>query len=256
MPETTNTSLFAAARWYRDNQGPRYRQLYRHIQAAIADGRLPKNSQIPPERDLAAMADVSRVTVRKAIAQLVDDGLVEQQRGAGSFVRDSAPRHQQSLSSLVSFTESMAARGKTSSSVILSRGLYTPSPDEMMALGIAANDRVSRIVRLRSADGVSMALESSSLPVDILPNPDRVTASLYDVLRADACAPSRAIQRVTAINVSAQDADRLNLKEGAAALKIERTAYLDNGRPIEFTRGLYRSDIYDFIAELRLDGGN
>lgn len=251
-----DTSLYASSTWYRDGQGPRYRQLYRHIQGAITDGRLPPNSQIPPERDLAVLADVSRVTVRKAVAQLVADGLIEQQRGAGSFVRESGPRHQQSLSSLVSFTESMAARGKTSSSVVLSRGLFTPSPDEMMALGIAANDRVSRIMRLRSADGIQMALENSSLPVDILPNPDRVTTSLYDVLRADACAPSRAIQRVTAINAGAKDADRLNLKEGAAVLKIERTAYLENGRPIEFTRGLYRSDIYDFIAELRLDGGN
>ncbi len=256
MPDQSPDILYASDAWFRDGQGPRYRQLARHISQAIADGRLPLNSQIPPERDLAELADISRVTVRKAIAQLVADGLIEQQRGAGSFVRESGPRHQQSLSSLVSFTESMAARGKTSASAILARGLFTPSPDEMMALGIAANDRVSRIARLRSADGVSMAIENSSLPVDILPDPDRVDMSLYDVLRTDGCAPSRAIQRVTAINCGAKDAERLGLTQGAAVLKIERTAFLENGRPIEFTRGLYRSDIYDFIAELRLDGGN
>lgn len=250
--------IFASENWYRAGQGPRYRQLYRHIQSAIQSGAFPDESQLPPERELALLADVSRVTVRKAVAQLVEDGIIDQVRGAGSFIRTApqAPRHQQSLSSLVSFTESMRARGKTSNSRVLQRGLFTPSPDEMVALGIAANEKVSRISRLRSADGVPMAIEKSSLPLDILPNPERVETSLYVVLRADGCAPTRAVQRVTAINVHGEDAERLKLPDGAAVLKIDRTAYLDSGRPIEFTRGLYRSDIYDFIAELRLDGGN
>ena len=250
--------IFSAETWFREGQGPRYRQLYRHIQTAIQSGALHAESQLPTERDLAILADVSRVTVRKAVAQLVEDGIVDQLRGAGSFVRavSQTPRHQQSLSSLVSFTESMLARGKTSTSRVLQRGLFTPSPDEMMALGIAANEKVSRISRLRSADGVPMAIEKSSLPLDILPNPDRVETSLYVVLRADGCAPTRAVQRVTAINVHGEDAEQLKLSEGAAVLKIDRTAYLASGRPIEFTRGLYRSDIYDFIAELRLEGGS
>ena len=66
-------------------------------------------------------------------------------------------------------------------------------------------------------------------------------------------APTRAVQRITAVNLTAADAKLLLLPEGAAVLRIDRTAYLPSGRPIEFTRGLYRSDIYDFIAELRLD---
>ena len=77
--------------------------------------------------------------------------------------------------------------------------------------------------------------------------------SLYEVLRARGLAPTRAIQRVTAANLSPRDAEMLHLPEGAAVLRIERTGYLATGRPIEFTRGLYRSDIYDFVSELRLD---
>ena len=98
-----------------------------------------------------------------------------------------------------------------------------------------------------------MALERSSLPRDILPDPNMVDISLYDVLRARGVAPTRAVQRITAINAMGEDARHMNLAEGAAVLRIDRTAYLPSGRPIEFTRGLYRSDIYDFIAELRLD---
>jgi GntR family transcriptional regulator len=243
--------LFHPDRWFRANRGPRYVQLYRHLVAIIGSGTLEPEAQLPPERDLAEFADVSRVTVRKAVAQLVAEGLLEQRRGAGTFVRQPPAKMEQSLSALLSFTEYMRARGKTSTSVIIRRGLFLPTPDEQMALGLASGERVARVERIRSADGVSMALEYSSLPPDILPDPDQVQTSLYDVLRATGCAPMRAVQRITAVNIGAEEARLINLHEGAAVLRVDRTAYLPSGRPIEFTRGLYRSDIYDFVAELR-----
>jgi GntR family transcriptional regulator len=251
QPETEQ--IFAPDRWYRTGHGPRYTQLYRHIAAVISSGAMENSGQLPPERDLAAMADVSRVTVRKAVAQLVDEGVLEQRRGAGTFVRPHPPKLEHSLSALLSFTEYMRQRGKTSTSQILRRGLFLPMPDEQMALGVAGADRVARVDRLRSADGMAMALEYSSLPQDILPDPDLVETSLYDVLRARGNAPTRAVQRITAVNLAAPDAQLLHLPDGAAVLRIDRTAYLPSGRPIEFTRGLYRSDIYDFVAELRLE---
>lgn len=247
-----DTAIFAPAVWFREGRGPRYAQLYRHIVSAIQSGELAPDSQLPPERDLAEIAEVSRVTVRKAVAQLVDEGLVDQRRGAGSFVRGQGPKLEQSLSSLISFTENMLARGRTSSSEVLSRGLFPPTPDESMTLGLRTIDRVSRLERLRSADGVPMALEMSSLPEDILPDPEAVGTSLYQYLRGEGRAPTRAIQRVGAINLSAREAQLLAMPVGAAVLRIDRTAYLPSGRPIEFTKGIYRSDLYDFIAELRL----
>lgn len=253
MDHTTPQQMFAPDRWFRTGHGPRYTQLYRHLTAVITSGALEPDAQLPPERDLAEMAEVSRVTVRKAVAQLVEDGVLEQRRGAGTFVRPQPPKMEHSLSALLSFTEYMRQRGKTSTSQILRQGLFLPSPDEQMALGLAGADRVARVERLRSADGVPMALEWSSLPQDILPDPERVETSLYDVLRARGNAPTRAVQRITAVNAAPQDALLLHLPDGAAVLRIDRTAYLPTGRPIEFTRGLYRSDIYDFVAELRLE---
>jgi GntR family transcriptional regulator len=246
-------AFFRPQSWLRSGRGPRYEQLYRHIADAIVAGDLPVSSQLPPERELADIADVSRVTVRKAVAQLVKDGLLEQRRGAGTFVQAPRPKLEHSLSALLSFTEYMRQRGKASSSRILRRGLFLPNPDEQIALGLGSTDRVSRVDRLRSADDTAMALEWSSLPTDILPDPDVVETSLYDVLRAAGTPPTRAIQRITAINVGGAEARLLNLPDGVAVLRIDRTAYLPSGRPIEFTRGLYRSDIYDFIADLRLE---
>jgi GntR family transcriptional regulator len=253
MDQPATIPVFSPERWYRPGHGPRYSQLQRHIAAAVSAGILETGAQLPPERELAELAEVSRVTVRKAVAQLVQEGVLEQRRGAGTFVRPPPPKLEHSLSALMSFTEYMRQRGKTSSSQILRRGLFLPTPDEQIALGLPGSERVARVERLRSADGLPMAIEWSSLPQDILPEPERVETSLYDVLRALGNAPVRAVQRITAVNLAPADATLLHLPEGAAMLRIDRTAYLPSGRPVEFTRGLYRSDIYDFVAELRLE---
>lgn len=239
--------------WYRDGRGPRYKQLCRHISSLVAAGTLAADDQLPSERDIAEIADVSRVTVRKAIAELVSDGLIDQRQGAGSFVRTGGERFEQSLSSLVSFTENLKARGIASTSQVILNGVFHPTPTEAMILGLSPHHQVARVHRLRRGDGVPMALEHSSLPEEILPRPDKVDVSLYDLLRARGRAPTRAMQRVMAVNASSEIAHYLDLPEGSAVLQIERTAYLSSGRPIEFTSGYYRSDIYDFVAELRLD---
>ena len=246
---------YAEDQWFRQGRGPRYQQFARFIAGAIRSGALEADTQIPPERDLAELTKVSRVTIRKSMSILVDEGLIDQRQGAGSFVRPFAPKAEQTLSSIVSFTENMAARGKTSTSVLLDQGTFWPTPDESVVLGLSTGDPVSRVNRLRSADGVPMAIERSSVPTDILPKPSEVNISLYAVLRRNNCAPTRAIQRVTATSIDADEARLLNLKVGDAALLIERTGYLASGRPIEFTRGIYRPDLYDFVTELRLEDG-
>ncbi len=248
-----NDTLFHPEVWFREGHGPRYEQLYRHLVASIADGTLRPETQIPPERDLAELAQVSRVTVRKAVGQLVEDGQLEQRRGAGTFVRAPRARMDNSQSTLVSFTDYMRQRGKVPTSRILSAGIHAPTPAEQQALGLMASGRVARIERLRSADGVPMALEYSSWPTDILPDPEAVKSSLYDHVRALGHVPTHAVQRVSAANLKVSEAQLLHMEASQAVLRIDRTGYLASGRPVEFTRGLYRSDIYDFIAELRLD---
>lgn len=252
MGEEMFGDVFSPDHWFQSGRGPRYQQLHRYLSEKIKLGHLGVNRQLPPERELAEQAQVSRVTVRQAISQLVADGLLEQRRGSGTYVLQQAPRHEQSLSSLVSFSETMRARGSTSESRVLNADLATPTTDEIVNLGLAPSARVARIERLRLADGVPMALETSSLPENILHQPKKVTTSLYSVLRDIGRAPTRAIQRVTAVNLTAKEAQLLNMSPNAAALRIIRIGYLDSGRPIEFTRGLYRSETYDFVSELRL----
>lgn len=121
-----------------------------------------------------------------------------------------------------------------------------------MALGLGGGDRVARLERVRRSDGVPLAIERASLPVDVLPDPGEVETSLYAVLQRRGLRPVRAVQRITAANLSARDADLLEVAPGVAGLKIERIGYLPSGRLVEFTRSLYRGDAYDFAVELKL----
>lgn len=238
--------------WLGETGGPRYVQLRQRLETGIESGILPPNSSLPPEREIAEITELSRVTVRKAIQELVREGLIEQRQGSGSFVREPMSRMEQSLSHLTSFTEDMAQRGMETTSRWLERGVFLATRGEIEALDLDAGAEVARIYRLREAGGRPMALERASLPLDILPNPLEVTTSLYEVLERRGQRPVRALQKISAINLEPREADLLNVPEGAAGLSIERTSYLASGRVAELTRSLYRGDAYDFVAELRL----
>ncbi len=236
--------------WLSPSGGPRYLQLRRHLEKAIETGALPPDMALPPEREIATMTELSRVTVRKAVQALVKEGRIIQRRGSGSFVASKIRRVEQSLSRLTSFTQDMARRGLSVESKWLERGVFLPSPQEVIALGLGVGESVSRIARLRSADGVALAIERASLAVSVLPDPLMVKTSLYEALEKGGNRPVRAIQRISAANLGSRDAGLLNVEKGAAGLKIERTSYLVSGRVVEFTRSIYRGDMYDFIAEL------
>lgn len=238
--------------WFSSSSGPRYAQLRRRLLEGIEQGILLPNTSLPPEREIAEITDLSRVTVRKAIQELVQDGTIEQRQGSGSFVRERVARLEQSLSHLTSFTEDMQRRGLQTTSEWLERGIFMPSPDEVMALGLPAGEHVARIYRLRKADDRPLALERAALPLDILPNPTDVSSSLYELLEKSGVRPIRAIQKISAINLEAKEADLLGVAEGMAGLNIQRTSYLQSGRVVELTQSIYRGDAYDFVAEMRL----
>ena len=232
--------------------GPLYLRLRQALEEAIQSGKLGHGDALPAERDLADFLSVSRVTVRKAVDDLVRDGLLVRRQGSGTFVKKPVSRVQQPLSRLTSFTEDMARRGLDTRSEWLERGLFHPSPEEMMMLGLPAGTMVARIGRLRIAKDMPLAIERASLSTEFLADPESVTTSLYAELEKKGARPVRAIQRISACTVKEPEAGLLAVPVGAAGLSIERISYLASGRVVEFTRSLYRGDTYDFVAELTL----
>ena len=251
MPDG-GTRIFQAVRDGPQKGMPLYLQLRRSIEEAVAAGVIGPGDALPSERDIAVQADVSRVTVRKAVQDLVRGGILVQKHGSGTFVTPRVSRVEQPLSRLTSFTEDMARRGMTVRSQWLDRGLYAPSPEEMMTLGLSPSERVARIARLRIADETPLAIERASLAESILPRPEDIGESLYSALGKTGHRPVRAVQRLAARNLGATEAALLGVAPGTASLNIERISYLASGKVIEFTRSVYRGDAYDFVVELRL----
>lgn len=238
--------------WLTPTGGPRYLQLRSRIQHAIDAAVLKDNDPLPSEREIAAITDLSRVTVRKAVAELVQSEMIVRRRGSGSFVAPKINRVEQSLSALTSFTEDMARRGKKVTTEWLERGIFAPSPEETFNLGLSSTEKVSRLSRLRKADGAPLAIERASLSVDILPDPTLVENSLYAMLEQNGRRPVRAIQRISAYNITGDDAHKLEVEPNMAGLNIERISYLASGKAVEFTTSIYRGDAYDFVAELKI----
>jgi GntR family transcriptional regulator len=247
--------VFERARIADGGRAPLYLKLKRLVTDAIAQGKLCDRDAIPGERDLARMLGISRVTVRKAFADLVAEGILIQRRGSGTFVAPKPPRIEAPLSRLTSFTEDMHSRGIETESEWFERTSALPTPEEALVLALSPGERVSRLHRLRRADGKPLAIERASLPHRMLPDPQTIETSLYAALGERGLKPVRALQRLHAVAIGKADAALLALPEGSPALFTERVAYLADNRVVEFTRSVYRGDAYDFVAELHLAEG-
>jgi GntR family transcriptional regulator len=231
-----------------NDSSPLYMQIARKLSDDVHNGRYQVDQALPSERALSELLNVSRVTARKAIDQLVDQGLVVRRRGSGNYI---APRIEQPLSNLTSFSEQLQQRGHIPGSRWLKRAVVVPTPDEQLSLGLSPYSKVARLERLRLADDVVMAYEVSVLPQTILNDPNAVGNSLYQYLESIGKAPARALQHIRAMNASPELALQLGVPPGQALLYITRIAYLESGEAMELTHSYCHSDHYDFVAEMR-----
>ncbi|MGJ3263260.1 MAG: GntR family transcriptional regulator [Salinarimonas sp.] len=227
---------------------PLYLQLAEQIRARVAEGAIRVGDAVPSERELSLLGGVSRVTVRKALDLLLREGLLSRRQGSGTYV---LPRIQQSAALLAGFSAEMRGRGLEPGAVWIERGEGVATPEEAMALGLDLGARVVRLARVRTADGEPLAIERATVPTRFLPGPECVDRSLYEALAARGHEPARGHQRLQASLATPTEARLLAVPVGAAVLRIERRAYLADGRAVELTRSAYRGDRYDFIAEVR-----
>lgn len=251
MPNTTPTplgSLVEAVGPLDERSSlPLYQQLQRALRHAIESRLLAPDDALPAERILALHFNVSRITVRKALAGLVADGLLNRKQGSGNFI---STRVHKNFAMLTSFSEDMRARGRSVRSTWLKRAAGSVTPEEALTLRLSPGTPVYRFNRIRYADDAPMALEYATVVASALPSLDAVETSLYDALRHAGQLPVRALQRLRAVLLTEDQAKLLKAQPGDAGLLVERLGSLRDGRAIEFTQSWYRGDTYDFVAEL------
>src|SRR5919112_3355580 len=137
----------------------RYRAIEGYLRSLV-EGAGP-GDPLPSEAELCERFSVSRMTVRQALQELTNDGLVERRRGQGTFVAHRPVHRRPGV--FLSFTEEMNRRGGEAASRLLSAGLDDPRQPEALDLGLAPDSQVVRVVRVRLADGVPVALEDAAL---------------------------------------------------------------------------------------------
>jgi GntR family transcriptional regulator len=228
--------------------------LYQGVAAALSDlitsGALPVGARLPPERDLAELCGLSRVTIRKAVSQLAAQGALVQRQGSGTYVAQPEPKAVALSAPVISLTEDLRQRGQSGRSIWLSRVVGQGTEQECAALQLDIGARVVRLLRLRLANERPLSVERSILPATILPDPSIIGQSLYETLALSGAQPARVSQRIRAINVSPRDAEMLGVFPASAALQITRHGYDMTGQMIEVTTATLRGDAYDYKIEL------
>ncbi|MGV9842502.1 GntR family transcriptional regulator [Streptomyces sp. SLBN-134] len=228
---------------------PLYHQLAQQLEAAIQQGVLAPGNLLGNEVDLSVRLGLSRPTVRQAIQSLVDKGLLVRRRGVGTQVVHSKVRRPLELSSLYDDLEA-AGQGPTTEVV---RNETVPAPAEAAAaLGLAEGAEVVLLERLRRTHGRPVALLCNYLPSGLLGlDSARLEATgLYRMMRSAGITLHSARQTVGARAATAAEGSRLEEKEGAALLTMQRTAYDDTGRPVEYGTHIYRASRYSFEFQL------
>jgi GntR family transcriptional regulator len=231
---------------------PLYAQVEAVLASGIADGTLAAGSQLPTENSLIERFGVSRPTVRKAVQNLIARGLVEIQRGKGTFV--TTPKITQELTALSGFVEDMQAVGRKPTARLLAKQIVSASKTVAAHLALPAGTRVVRIHRVRLADGIPVSFDETYLPLKIgkkiLTN-DLETQPIFTLLEEKYDMPLvEAEYRLEAVSAEGVVAQALGIATGAAILRIERTSYIAGNQPVDYEQLYYRGDMIRFVTRL------
>ena len=236
----------------RSSQIPLHHQVANDLRDLILSGAWAPGMRIPGELELIELYGASRTTIRQALANLAQEGLVTRHAGRGSFVRD--PTITAGPHALTSFSEEMRSRGLSASSRVLAASLVPAEPDVAERLHVPDGTPVVRLERLRYGDGQPMGLQVAHLPAAVFPgleSVDLADKSLYEVLEATYRVEiEEAEETYVVTQVDGDIARHLEVQPGSPGFVVERVGW-SGGRPVEFTRSVMRGDRYRVHIRLR-----
>jgi GntR family transcriptional regulator len=231
---------------------PLYGKVEEVLASEIARGDLKPGDRLPSEDELGFRFEVSKITIRRAVQNLIQRGVVEIRRGLGTFVL--APRISQELTRLTGFVEDMNVHGRKASARVLSQGIVAASQIVAQHLGVSVGTPVMRIERIRLADAVPLSFDETYLPLEIgrkiIQNNLRVKP-IFTLLEEKYGIPlTEAEYKLEAAAASAHVAEALEVPAGSPIFRIERTSYTKGGEPIDYETLSYRGDLIRFVTRL------
>jgi GntR family transcriptional regulator len=230
--------------------------LYSRVETVLANeitnGDVRVGDQLPTEDSLIARFGVSRITVRRAIQNLVSRGVVEIRRGKGTFV--AAPKITQDLTELSGFVEDMHALGRKPTARVIGKEIVTADATVASQLALTKGERVVRIRRVRLADGIPLSFDESFLPLEIgrkiITNNLKIEP-IFSLLERKYDVPLiEAEYKLDAVAAETEVAAALKVKQRSPIFRIERTSYSIGNRPIDYERLYYRGDLVRFVTRL------
>jgi GntR family transcriptional regulator len=224
---------------------PKYHRVKEAVLARIADGTWPPGSLLPAEPDLCRQFGVSRITVRKAISDLVHEGKIQTVQGKGTFV--ATPKvGERFVQRAFGIYEDMERRGMRLTTEVLRQEVIPATADVATRLGLRSGEPVHILVRLRSIEGEKILLSTTYIPQALCPglaDEDLSAGSLFRLLRRRyGLKIGRGERSLEAVAADQWEARMLDLALASPLLRLDSAAYLPDGRPFEYSQTLQRGD--------------
>ena len=232
---------------------PLYHQVKEGLREAIADQALEPEDMLPSERELSKLYGVSRQTVRQAVQELVQEGLLRRIAGIGTFV--AKPKVVQVFPTVLGFSARMRQEGHATINRVLRQQEEPASPSVARRLQIPEGSPVMRLVRLRIVDNEPLMIETSFLSLRRFPDllhDDFAIRSLYDVISARyGVTVSELDQTLEPVLMTAYEASLLDSSPGSPAMLLEVIAYEEAEQPFEFSKAIVRGDKCQYYLRMR-----
>lgn len=228
-----------------DHHEPLWVQAAAVIEQHVKDGSLPAGRRLPAERELCAQLDISRVTLRRALTHLGEQGVLRNSHGRGWYAVGRSDREWPN--SLESFTETARRKGLVPSSQVLRAEVGPASLDEAEEFGVAAGTELFRLDRVRLLDDLPIGVDVSRVVLNLAPrlmDTDFSRSSLLAELGAAGCEPVKAESMIEARGCPEQLAPHLGLTPGDPVLVMQQSMADAGGRIALVTTITYRGDRY------------
>jgi GntR family transcriptional regulator len=228
---------------------PLYYQIEQQILEEIHQGRLKPGDRLPSEPELSRRFGVSRITIRRALKDLSQQGIIYSRQGKGTFVAQTRIRE---ISGFRSFSDDIRARGLTPSSQVINFSRIPADETVASRLNIKPGEMVYCLERVRLANDQPVAFETAFLPVHLVPDLDRFdfnVQSLYAILREHYhIYPTWADAEIEASSASPEVAKYLGMKIGEPVLTAYRQTYTERFEVIEFVKSVYCGKRFTFYV--------